>query len=240
MSRCKWIYAFYRYLSIFIIILRLLQIYWTRWDYWSKFYLPSLQYAACEAQQFDLVAVPWLCWEIFSKNEQWTHKLWNQGGVWKVTRSNKTQKFSLSLEFRFDYNYFKPSYQFGYLISRFFFEILRRNSTKRKEPNTKNKRNIFTLRALRYEMADESVSIQGTTSQLCLFCPTTGKFRMLIQDINSVYNAQWEFVVYGLWYSNWPTTMNFFYLLKTSSSCTEIWYGEIWPLSVKTSCLVFK
>ena len=134
MSRCKWIYAFYRYLSIFIIILRLLQIYWTRWDYWSKFYLPSLQYAACEAQQFDLVAVLWLCWEIFSKNEQWTHKLWNQGGVWKVTRSNKTQKFSLSLEFRFDYNYFKPSYQFGYLISRFFLRFCEGTQQKGKSP----------------------------------------------------------------------------------------------------------
>ena len=49
---------------------------------------------------------------------------------------------------------------------------------KKARANTKNKRNIFTLSALRYEMADESVSIKGTTFSLCLFCPTTGKFRM--------------------------------------------------------------
>ena len=49
---------------------------------------------------------------------------------------------------------------------------------KKARANTKNKRNIFTLSALRYEMADESVRIQGTTFKLCLFCPTTGKFRM--------------------------------------------------------------
>ena len=83
------------------------------------FYPPSLQYPACEAQQFDFLAVPWLCWKFISKNEKCSHKLWNQGAVWENTRSIKTQKFSLSPEFQFDYSYFKLSYQFGYLISRF-------------------------------------------------------------------------------------------------------------------------
>ena len=49
--------------------------------------------------------------------EKWTVCPWvmKWRSCWEVTRSSKTQKFSLSLEFRFD----KPSYQFGYLISRF-------------------------------------------------------------------------------------------------------------------------
>ena len=82
--------------------------------------------------------------EIFlTENEPCRQKLWNQGVLWEITRSNKTQKFSLT-----------------------------------RIPNTKNKRNIFTHSALRYEMADESVSIKATTFSLCLFCPTTGKFRM--------------------------------------------------------------
>ena len=111
---------------------------------------------------------------------------------------------------------------------------------KKARANTKNKRNIFTLSALRYEMVDESVSIEGTLSNSVYFVPqqeNSGCSRACV--MNSVYNAQWEFVVYGLWYANWPTTMNFLYLLKTSLSCTVIWYGEFRPLSVKISCLVF-
>ena len=111
---------------------------------------------------------------------------------------------------------------------------------KKARANTKNKRNIFTLSALRYEMVDESVSIEGTLSNSVYFVPqqeNSGCSRACV--MNSVYNAQWEFVVYGLWYANWPTTMNFLYLLKTSLFCTVIWYGEFRPLSVKISCLVF-
>ena len=59
------------------------------------------------------------------------------------------------------------------LLSDFAKEL-----NKKARANTKSKRNIFTLSALRYEMEDESVRIQGTTFRLCLFCPTTGKFRM--------------------------------------------------------------
>ena len=67
--------------------------------------------------------------EIFlTENEPCRQKLWNQGVLWEITRSNKTQKFSLT-----------------------------------RIPNTKNKRNIFTHSALRYEMADESVSIKRGT-----------------------------------------------------------------------------
>ena len=59
-----------------------------------------------------------------------------------------------------------------------FFCELAKELNKKARANTKSKRNIFTFRALRYEMADESVSIRGTTFHICLFCPTTGKFRM--------------------------------------------------------------
>ena len=42
---------------------------------------------------------------------------------------------------------------------------------KKARANTKNKRNIFTLSALRYEMVDESVSIEGTLSNSVYFVP---------------------------------------------------------------------
>ena len=122
-----------------------------------------------------------------------------------------------------------------------FFCELAKELNKKARANTKNKRNIFTLSALRYEMVDESVSIEGTLFNSVYFVPqqeNSGCSRACV--MNSVYNAQWEFVVYGLWYANWPTTMNFLCLLKTSLSCTVIWYGEFRTLSLKTICLIFK
>ena len=108
---------------------------------------------------------------------------------------------------------------------------------KKARANTKNKRNIFTLSALRYEMVDESVSIEGTLSNSVYFVPqqeNSGCSRACV--MNSVYNAQWEFVVYGLWYANWPTTMNFLCLLKTPLSGMENldpyqWRRFAWSLS---------
>ena len=60
----------------------------------------------------------------------------------------------------------------------YFFCDFATEFNKKARANTKNKRNIFTLSTHRYEMADESVGIQGTTFRLCLFCLTTGKLKM--------------------------------------------------------------
>ena len=54
-------------------------MYWKRWDFCFNFDPPSLQYPACEAQQFDFLAVPWLCWKFISKNEKLKK--------WKVMKS---------------------------------------------------------------------------------------------------------------------------------------------------------
>ena len=118
-----------------------------------------------------------------------------------------------------------------------FFCELAKELNKKGRANTKNKRNIFTLSALRYEMVDESVSIEGTLSNSVYFVPqqeNSGCSRACV--MNSVYNAQWEFVVYGLWYANWPTTMNFLCLLKTPLSGMENldpyqWRWFAWSLS---------
>ena len=163
----------------------------------------------------------------------------NQGVVWEVTRSNITQNSHSHS------NSVSTTITLGLVINLLtwleeLFGVFAKELNKKARANTKSKRNIFTLSALWYEMADESVSIEGTLSNSVYFAPqqeNSGCPRACV--MNSVYNAQWEFVVYGLWYANWPTTMNFLYLLKTSLSCTVIWYGEFRPLSVKISCLVF-
>ena len=111
------------------------------------------------------------------KNEKCTHVLWIKGLFGKLhartkhkTSHSHSNSVSTTITLGLDINLLTWLEE---LFSDFAKEL-----NKKARANTKSKRNIFTLSALRYEMADESVSIKWTTFRLCLFCPTTGKFRM--------------------------------------------------------------
>ena len=111
------------------------------------------------------------------KNEKCTHVLWIKGLFGKLHARTK-HKTSHSHS-----NSVSTTITLSLVINLLtwledLFGDFAKELNKKARANTKSKRNIFTLSALRYEMADESVSIKWTTFRLCLFCPTTGKFRM--------------------------------------------------------------
>ena len=170
------------------------------------------------------------------KNEQCAHELWNEGVVGKLHARAKHKNSHFHPNFDLTTITLSLVINLDTWLADFFCELAK-ELNKKARTNTKNKRNIFTLSALRYEMVDESVSIEGTLSNSVYFVPqqeNSGCSRACV--MNSVYNAQWEFVVYGLWYANWPTTMNFLCLLKTPLSGMENldpyqWRRFAWSLS---------
>ena len=111
------------------------------------------------------------------KNEQCAHELWNEGVVGKLHARAKHKNSHFHSNFDLTTITLSLVINLVTWLADFFCELAK-ELNKKGRANTKNKRNIFTLSALRYDMADESVSIKVTTFSLCLFCPTTGKFRM--------------------------------------------------------------
>ena len=113
------------------------------------------------------------------KNEQCAHELWNEGVVGKLhTRAKrKNSHFHSNSNWR----QFKPLSLAINLVTWLadFFCELAKELNKKARANTKSKRDISTFRALRYEMADESVSMTGNNFPNLFILPHNRK----IQDV---------------------------------------------------------